>query len=198
VTLTANNGTNGVNYWTATSGTHSVQAWVDDVNRIAESNKNNNTLVVPFTVCGASLSSTTWYSVVDKNSSKCVDASGAGTANGTAVQQSTCNSSFEQQYQFQATDSCYYRVNNRNNSAQVWDVSGISTADGALIHLWSYVGGLNQQWMPVSEGNGYYHFVARHDGKCLDVPNASTADGVQLQQYTCNGSGAQSYSLVAH
>jgi len=44
VTLSATGGTNGVNYWTATSGSHSVQAWVDDVNRIAEANENNNKL----------------------------------------------------------------------------------------------------------------------------------------------------------
>jgi len=42
VTLTANNGTGGSNFWTAASGSHTVQAWVDDVNRIAESNENNN------------------------------------------------------------------------------------------------------------------------------------------------------------
>jgi Alpha-L-arabinofuranosidase B (ABFB) domain/Glycosyl hydrolases family 2, sugar binding domain/Ricin-type beta-trefoil lectin domain/Glycosyl hydrolases family 2/Glycosyl hydrolases family 2, TIM barrel domain len=140
----------------------------------------------------------TWYSVVNRNSGKCVDARSSGTANGTAIQQYTCNGTFAQQFQLQATDSGYSRVNNRNNSAQVWDVSGVSTADGAVIHLWTYVGGANQQWIAVSEGNGYYHFVARHDGKCLDVPGASTADSVQLQQYTCNGTGAQSFSLVAH
>jgi fibronectin type 3 domain-containing protein len=50
VTLTANNGTNGVNYWPATSGSHTVQAWVDDVNRIAESNENNNKLTASFSV----------------------------------------------------------------------------------------------------------------------------------------------------
>jgi fibronectin type 3 domain-containing protein len=50
VTLTANNGTNNLNYWTAVSGSHSVQAWVDDVNRIAESNENNNKLVASFSV----------------------------------------------------------------------------------------------------------------------------------------------------
>jgi len=42
VTLTANNGTGGSNFWTAGSGSHTVQAWVDDVNRIGESNENNN------------------------------------------------------------------------------------------------------------------------------------------------------------
>src|SRR5258706_14558328 len=144
------------------------------------------------------ISTTTWYSVINRNSAKCVDARAAGTAHGTAIQPHTCNNTKAPQYQFQATSSGYYRVNNRNNSAQVWDVSGVSTADNALIHLWSYVCGNNQQWLPVSEGGGYYHFVARHSGKCLDVPAASTADSVQLVQYTCNGTGAQSFSLQAH
>jgi beta-glucanase (GH16 family) len=147
---------------------------------------------------GGSISPTAWYSVHNRGNAKCVDARSSGTANGTAIQQYTCNSSFAQQYQFQPTSGGYYRVNNRNNSAQVWDVSGVSTADNALIHLWSYVGGNNQQWLPVSEGGGFWHFVARHSGKCLDVPAASTANSVQLVQYTCNGTGAQSFSLQAH
>ena len=50
VTLTATGGVNGVNYWPATSGAHTVQAWVDDVNRITESNENNNKLTANFTV----------------------------------------------------------------------------------------------------------------------------------------------------
>ena len=88
-------------------------------------------------------------------------------------------------------------MNNRNNSAQVWDVSGVSTADGAVVHLWAYGGGNNQQWLPVAEADGYYHFVSRHSGKCLDVPGRSTADSVQLTQWTCNGTVAQSFRLVA-
>jgi glucan endo-1,3-alpha-glucosidase len=43
-TLTATGGTSGGNYWIATSGTHNVTAWVDDVNRIPESNETNNKL----------------------------------------------------------------------------------------------------------------------------------------------------------
>src|SRR5215831_1493177 len=49
VTLTANGGPSG-NMWTATAGTHTVQAFVDDVNRMAESNENNNTLSSTLTV----------------------------------------------------------------------------------------------------------------------------------------------------
>lgn len=50
VTLTANYGSTGSAAWTATSGSHTVQANVDDVNRIAESNESNNTLSRSLTV----------------------------------------------------------------------------------------------------------------------------------------------------
>ena len=55
VTLSATGGTAGVNYWIATAGTHTVTAWVDDVNRIAESNENNNKLSQSFNVGSAAL-----------------------------------------------------------------------------------------------------------------------------------------------
>jgi len=142
------------------------------------------------------ISSTAWYSVVNQTSGKCVDARSSGTANGTAVQMYTCNNTFAQHWQFQPTSSGYYRVNNRNNIAQVWDVNGVSLSDNALIHLWTYGGGNNQQWLPQSLGGGFWRFVSRHSGKCLDVPGNNTANSVQLVQYTCNNSGAQAFSLL--
>ncbi|MFJ6213277.1 RICIN domain-containing protein [Streptomyces sp. NPDC092296] len=136
-----------------------------------------------------------WTTVVSSNSGKCVDAAAAATANGTAVQQYACNGTAAQQWQFQPTDSGYVRVANRNDAAQVWDVTDVSTADSAKVQLWTYGGGANQQWQPVAESGGSYHFVNRNSGKCLDVPSASTADGARLQQYTCNGTAAQSFTL---
>jgi type 1 glutamine amidotransferase len=35
------------------------------------------------------------------------------------------------------------------------------------------------------------------NGKCLDVANAGTADGTQVQLWTCNGSGAQSWTVAS-
>jgi hypothetical protein len=147
--------------------------------------------------------STAWYNVVNTNSSLCVDAAGRGTANGTIVQQYTCGAAQpNQEWQFQPTDSGYYRVVNRNAHDAtainvVWDVTGgpRATADQIPIQLWSYVNNTNQQWMPVPLGNGAYKFVARNSSKCLDVPGASMASPTALQQFDCNGTAAQSYTL---
>jgi beta-glucanase (GH16 family) len=139
-----------------------------------------------------------WYTVANQNSGACVDDTGGGTTTGTAVQQWACGgSNTNQEWQFTPTDSGYYKVTSRN-SPLVWDVTGGpgATGSGVKIQLWSYGGGTNQQWMPVSLGNGTYKFVARNSGLCLDVPGASTSNGVQLQQYTCNGTGAQGWVLT--
>ena len=145
----------------------------------------------------SSINSGVRYSVSNENSGNCVDDAGWITSNGSIVQQWACaGSQNNQQWQFTPTDSGYYKVTSRN-AGLVWDVTGGpgATATGTKIQLWSYGGGTNQQWLPVSLGNGTYKFVARNSGLCLDVPSASTANGVQLQQYTCNGTAAQAFVL---
>jgi glucan endo-1,3-alpha-glucosidase len=50
MTLTANGSSTGVITWPASAGNHTVEAFVDDVNRIAESNESNNKLSQSFVV----------------------------------------------------------------------------------------------------------------------------------------------------
>ena len=50
VTVTANSGPTGRSTWTATSGTHTLQAWVDDVNRMTDVDRSNNKLVTSLTI----------------------------------------------------------------------------------------------------------------------------------------------------
>ena len=56
--------------------------------------------------------------------------------------------------------------------------------------------GAHQQFRLVPQGDGQYQLIARHSGKCIEVP-ASSADGVQLQQRTCDGTTGQSFRLAA-
>jgi beta-glucanase (GH16 family) len=146
------------------------------------------------------ISSTAWYTVVNQNSGKCADQAGWATANGTRVLQWPCHNGFNQQWQFHPTDGGYYNVVPRTASYLTWDVTGGEsfTGNAVKVQLWSFggSGGRNQQWRPESMGGGLWRFRARHSGRCLDVPGSSTANGVQLQQWDCNGTGAQSFRLV--
>jgi hypothetical protein len=141
------------------------------------------------------ISETAWYSLTANANGMCVDARAAATSNGTAIQQYTCNTTAAQQFQIRSTDSGYSRIAVRGNPQQVVDVTDVSTADGAPLQLWSYGGGGNQQWRPVREASGSYHFVARHSGKCLST-NGSSTIGVQLVQQPCNDSANQSFRLT--
>ncbi|SNX55858.1 ricin-type beta-trefoil lectin protein [Streptomyces sp. TLI_55] len=144
---------------------------------------------------GDQISETAWYTLRNAGNNTCVDARSAATANGTAIQQYACNSTTAQHYQFRSTDSGYLRITARNDPAQVIDVTDRSTADNAALQLWVYSGGTNQQWQPVRETSGLYHFVARHSGKCLTAAAAAT-NSVQLTQRTCDGSTAQAFQLA--
>jgi hypothetical protein len=152
---------------------------------------------------GSAISTTAWYNIVNKNSTLCVDASAWGISNGTVIQQYTCGSAqTNQEWQFHPTDGGYYQVVNRNALSGaglrvVLQVTGgpWATANQVRVQLWNYAGATNQQWMPVPLGNGAYKFVARNSSKCLDVPGASSAVLIPLQQYDCNGTEAQSYTL---
>ncbi|GIJ05486.1 hypothetical protein Sya03_48380 [Spirilliplanes yamanashiensis] len=137
-----------------------------------------------------------WSSVVNRGSGKCLDLRGGAAADGTAVQQSACTGGAAQQFRLTATSGGYSRVDARLDPARVLDVANVSAADNARVQLWSYGGGANQQWRAEPLGDGHHRLVNRHSGRCLDVPAASTADGVQLVQYACNGSAAQAFRLV--
>jgi hypothetical protein len=78
LTLTADGGPAGVNYWTATPGAHTVVATIDDVNRIAESIEDNNALSVPFSVFASGYTLNSGGPAVGAFAA---DANFAGTAN---------------------------------------------------------------------------------------------------------------------
>jgi hypothetical protein len=91
------------------------------------------------------------YTVTNRATGKCVDARAAASANGTVVQQYSCNGTNAQRFQFQPTSGGFGRVNSQLNLNQVLDVTDVSAVDGAPIQLWAYGGGNNQQWQWVSE-----------------------------------------------
>ncbi len=145
----------------------------------------------------APISSSSWYSLTNAATNKCVDARAAASTDGTAIQQYDCNGTTAQEFQVQPTSGGYARIDNRNNSAESLDVTNVSTSDGAPIQLWSYSNGANQQWQAVPEASDTYHFVNLNSGMCLSAASDSTANSVQLEQHACNGSTLESFRLTA-
>jgi Beta-1,3-glucanase/Ricin-type beta-trefoil lectin domain-like len=150
----------------------------------------------------AQIDTSAWYEVVNENSGLCASAAGAGTANGTAVEQLACTGATSQLWQFVPVSTGEYEVLNENaeSAGESWNITGGvgATASGDLLQTWAYggTGNTNELFAADELSNGYYNFVADNSGLCIDTPGASTTSGVQLQQYTCNGTGAQEFSLV--
>jgi hypothetical protein len=72
---------------------------------------------------------------------RCLDASGAGTANGTAVVIWDCNGGANQQWNLNSNGTI-----TGVQSGLCLDASGAGTANGTQLHLWACHGGANQQW----------------------------------------------------
>ena len=118
---------------------------------------------------------------------------GAGVLAGAAA--ATALSPFAAQAQQSVDPTGWYVLVNRS-SGKVLDVSGVSTADGALLHQWTRANTNNQQFQFVDAGGGYYRIRARHSGKMLDVAGSSTADGAAIHQWTDHGGANQQFRLA--
>jgi serine/threonine protein kinase len=134
-----------------------------------------------------------WFQLVNRNSTKCVDVRGGSAEERTPVQQLACGTTRGQQFRLIPTSDGNLRIASRLDSSESLDVTDQSPADFALIQLWPYNG--RQQWRAVPEGGGYFHFLNKFSDKCLNVPNASAGDAIQLDQFSCNGTPAQSFRL---
>src|SRR5690349_1165058 len=143
----------------------------------------------------ATVDTTSWYVLVNRNSGKALDVSAASTNNGAAVQQWTRHNGDNQQFQFMDSGGGYYRLRARH-SGKALDVSGFSTADSAFVQQWSDIYGSNQQFRLADAANGDVKLVNRNSGKVVEVQNASTADGARVVQYADLGRANQQWQLV--
>ncbi len=169
--------------------------------QLAQYTCNGSTSQAFSLVPNAGINASSWYEVVNDGSGLCATAAGGSTANGTAVQESACTGAASQLWQFAPTSaSGYYEVLNDNAQSQgeSWNITGGpgATGQGVPLQTWNYggTGNTNALFAGALQYSGYYTFTADNSGLCIAAPSAGS--GVQLAQYTCNGTPAQAFSLV--
>ena len=113
---------------------------------------------------------------------KCVDVSGASSANGTAIQLWTCNGTGAQQWT--------HTGNTLRALGKCMDVTGAGTANGTKVQLYDCNGTNAQAWTV----NGS-QLVNVGSGRCLDATGVSSADGTRLQIWDCTGGSNQQWTL---
>jgi hypothetical protein len=120
------------------------------------------------------------YHIVSRLSNKVMDV--AAASNGTPIVQWGHNGFDGQKWDITHVGNGHYQVTNVT-SGKVMDVAGISTANGAKLHLWDWLNGNNQKWTITAAGDGYWKMIAVHSGKSADITGISTADGAAIQQW---------------
>jgi hypothetical protein len=149
--------------------------------------------------------STQAFKIVNRWSGKVLDVPDSLTGNNVIIQQYKYNGGENQQWQVipvAGSYGAYYRIRNRH-SQLVLDVPNESEIDNEKIQQYEQTTGLNQQWrlVPVAGGlfpltGSYFKIINRKSRKLLDVPESSTADQVQIQQYHDNGGPNQQWILA--
>ncbi len=153
------------------------------------------TVLNPVPSAAATVDTSAWYVLVNRNSGKALDVYGLATNDGARITQWTRNDGANQQWQFVDSGGGYYRLKSRH-SGKVLDVHNFSTADGGAIVQWTDGNGTNQQFRLADSDSGYVRLVNRNSGKAVEVQNASTSDGANVVQYTDWGGANQQWQLV--
>ncbi|MBX6384854.1 MAG: family 43 glycosylhydrolase [Microbispora sp.] len=143
----------------------------------------------------ASVDTSAWYVLINRNSGKALDVYNWSTADGGSLVQWSRTDGNNQQWRFIDSGDGYYRLQSRH-SGKVLDVANYSTADAADIVQWTDHNGTNQQFRLVDSSDGYVRLINRNSGKAVEVQNASTADGGRIVQYLDWGGANQQWQLV--
>ena len=145
---------------------------------------------------GETAATPTSYTLVNRNSGKCLDVSGGNTADGTNVQQWTCNGGTNQKWKVEDLGDDTSRLVNVA-TGKVLDTADCSTADGADIRQWSWLNNKCQRSRLVFTATGdYVRIVNENSGKVADVADCGTANGTDVRQWTWLNNNCQQWRLV--
>jgi poly(3-hydroxybutyrate) depolymerase len=114
-------------------------------------------------------------------SGRCLDVSGASSANGTQTQIWDCHSNANQQFTQNGQE---LRVMGKCLDA------GSNAAAGTRVQIWDCNGSANQRWN--LNGNG--SISGGQNGLCLDVNGGGTANGTAVIVWTCHGGTNQRWA----
>ena len=146
--------------------------------------------------------STTNYQISYPGSSLCVDTGVVPPLSTSTLILTTCDTTQYQKWNFVTTlnsltaQTNYYFVAPQIASTVLgWDIVNPGNGNLAKADV-KTVAGTAQEWKPVAEAAGTFHFVNLSSRLCLDIYGNNAYSGLQLEQYTCNSGAAQSFTIT--
>lgn len=125
------------------------------------------------------------YALVAMHSNKAIGMPSAVAANGTNIAQYTYTGGDSQRFVITNETDQWHSIKPAINTAKSLDVYEISKDNGANINLWDYWSGVGQQFCFQETSPGQYRLINRNSNRCIDIANASTADGANVLQWEC-------------
>ncbi|MEV4136544.1 RICIN domain-containing protein [Dactylosporangium sp. NPDC049742] len=140
------------------------------------------------------------YQLVNVNSGKCLQITGASTTSGAWAQQSTCNATATHQlFTAERVGAVNTYLHPVHAPGQCLAVPGGYTTDNAGIGQWACNTAPDQfQQLDYVAGTGQNTMVRirpTHSNKCVAIPNGSLAEGTGAIQWTCGAYADQTWYL---
>ena len=150
----------------------------------------------------SSIDTSKTYMLKNVNSGMYLDVSGAKAVNGTNVLQYTASKAKNNNtWKFVSNGNGYYYIYSQlgNGSTFLLDVANNSSANGANIGIWSNTNCNAQLYKLVKNSDGSYNIYTKSSGNksCIEVVNALTTKGANVQQWVYNGHNCQKWYLEA-
>ncbi|GAA3737845.1 family 43 glycosylhydrolase [Salinactinospora qingdaonensis] len=146
---------------------------------------------------GETAATPTGYTLVNRNSGKCLEVVDGSGADGVNVAQRACDGSAQQRWSFDDLGDDTSRIISAQ-SGKVLDVANCDTADGAGVRQWSWLDNTCQRFRLVTtDEGGWVRVENANSGKVLDVANCDTADGADVRQWSWLDNTCQQWRLDA-
>lgn len=142
------------------------------------------------------------YRIKNSNSGLYLQVANAAAENGANVQQwGTDGVSVHDIWKLYDAGNGYYSLISAvgDGGTYALDVAGKKTANGTNMNIYTYNGGINQQFMLTENSDGSYIIrTAVTDGNSVvEVEDASKVSGANVQQWAANGASCQNWILEA-
>ncbi|MER7895681.1 family 43 glycosylhydrolase [Streptomyces sp. NPDC096046] len=144
---------------------------------------------------GETATTPTAYTVVNRNSGKCLDVNGGNTADGTDIFQWSCNGGANQKWRIEDMADDTSRLVNVA-TGKVADLAGCGSADGTDIRQWSWLNNNCQKFRLVYLGGDYVRIVNASTSKVMDVADCGTVNGADVRQWSWLNNNCQQWRLV--
>ena len=154
----------------------------------------------PVVSAPASFTENATYRIKNSNSGLYMQVNSAKAENGVNVQQwGTSDETIHDIWKFvDAGDGYYYLVSAvGDGGSYVLDVAGKKNSNGTNIDIYQYNGGDNQKFMLTQNADGSYKILTKisENQSCIEIADAGTGSGDNVQQWEINYSDCQNWIL---